>query len=198
MTIMNEKMRLAVDSDIEVRECEKVYPPREDTFLLIRSMDVAKGERMLDMGCGTGIVGLHCARAGALVTAVDINPHAVECARANAALNRLEIEVLLSDLFLDLEGKFDVIAFNPPYLPDAIAGEIERSWAGGEDGVRVLERFLKDAPRHLHDGGRIYVLLSTMMKDPPLQCALSQFVRDRTLSEKMFFEEIWVERLGLP
>jgi len=129
---------------------------------------------------------------------VDINPFAVGCTRDNASKNGLNIDVILSDLFLDIEGDFDIIAFNPPYLPDTIGGDIERSWAGGEDGVRVLERFLKDAPRHLTHGGRMYVLLSTLMKDAPLQCVLSQFVRDRLLAQKMFFEEIWVESLRLP
>lgn len=193
-----QAMKLGIGSSVEVRECDNVYPPREDSYLLIRSIDVSRGDRVLDMGCGTGIVGLHCAKAGAQVTSVDINPLAVECARENASKNGLDIEVVLSDLFLDLEGDFDVIAFNPPYVPDVIEGDIQRSWAGGEDGVRVLERFLQEAPTHLNRHGRIYVLLSSMMRDAPLQCALSQFVRDRLLSERLFFEEIWTERLSLP
>jgi len=121
----------------------------------------------------------------------------VDCALANARSNGLELKVLHSDLFLDVEGVFDLIVFNPPYVPDEIRGDIERSWAGGEDGVRVLERFLKDAPRHLSKAGRILVLLSTTMEDAALQCALSQFVRDRLSERKLFFESIWVESLRL-
>jgi release factor glutamine methyltransferase len=152
----------------------------------------------LEMGCGTGVIALHCAKAGGIVTAVDVNPKAVDCAHANARLNGLEIEVVHSDLFLDVEGSFDLIVFNPPYLPDEIKGGIERSWAGGEDGVRVLDRFLRDAPNHLAKGGRILVLLSTAMKGVPLQCVLSQFIGDRLAAKRLFFEEIWVERLRLP
>jgi len=190
-------MNLDVDPSITISECEQVYPPREDSYLLVRSMELSPGERMLDMGCGSGIVGLHGAKKGALVTAVDINPKAVDCARANALKNHIEMEVVHSDIFLDVEGQFDVMAFNPPYVPDVIEGDIQRSWAGGEDGVRVLERFLKEAPKHLSDRGRIYVLLSTTMDDAALQCVLSQFVRDRMLSQRLFFEEIWVESLRL-
>jgi len=190
-------MNLKIDASIIVSECDQVYPPREDSYLLLRSMDVHPRERMLDMGCGSGIVGLHCSKAGALVTAVDINPKAVDCTSANALLNKQEMKVIHSDLFLDVEGRFDVMAFNPPYVPDVIEGDIQRSWAGGEDGVRVLERFLKEAPKHLSDRGRIYVLLSTTMDDAALQCVLSQFVRDRMLSQRLFFEEIWVESLRL-
>jgi release factor glutamine methyltransferase len=188
---------MRLDPAIAIEECPRVYPPSEDTFLLLEEIEVRPGERVLEMGCGTGIISLHCAKAGGVVTAADINPRAVDCARANAERNGLEAEFLHSDLFLDVEGRFDLIIFNPPYLPDEIGGDIERSWAGGEGGVRVLERFLRDAPVHLGEGGRVMVLLSTTMKDAPLQCVLSQFTRDRLSSRRLFFEEIWVERLNL-
>ncbi len=151
----------------------------------------------MDMGCGTGFIGLHCAKEGCSATAVDISPRAVNCARRNARENSLELEIFLSDLFLDVEGSFDLMVFNPPYVPDAIQGGVERSWAGGEDGVSVLERFLIQAPSHLNQGGRIYVLLSSVMRPASLQCALSQYVRDRLCSQRIFFEELWVERLVL-
>lgn len=185
------------DPGMIIEECDGVYPPKEDTFLLLDSLSDVQGKRVLEMGCGSGIIALHCAKAGAEVTAVDADPKAVVCARANAERNGLELDVIVSDLFLDVDGEFDVIIFNPPYLPDGIGGGIERSWAGGEDGVRVLERFLKDAPAHLASGGCIYVLLSSMMHDAALQCALSQFMRDRLGSKKLFFEELWVESLSL-
>jgi release factor glutamine methyltransferase len=188
---------MRVDNSMRMKECDSVYPPSEDTFLLLACLEIDSNKKVLEMGCGTGIIALHCAKAGGLVTAVDINPKAVDCARANAKVNGLDVKVLHSDLFQDVEGSFDLIIFNPPYVPDDIRGEIERSWAGGEDGVRVLERFLKDAPGHLVKGGRILVLLSTTMEDAALQCVLSQFVRDRLSSKRLFFEEIWVEELRL-
>jgi release factor glutamine methyltransferase len=189
---------MRIDPGIIWKECATVYPPSDDTYLLLECVAVQKGEKALEMGCGTGIIAMHCARAGAEVTAADINPKAVRCAQANAEANGLELKVVHSDLFLDVEGLFDLIVFNPPYVPDEIRGDIERSWAGGEDGVRVLERFLRGAPGHLSRGGRILVLLSTTMEDAPLQCVLSQFIRDRLATKKLFFEEIWVESLQLP
>ncbi|MEM0449031.1 MAG: methyltransferase [Methanomassiliicoccales archaeon] len=186
------------DERIKILECEGVYPPAEDTFLLLQCVPDVRGKKVLEMGCGTGIIALNCAAAGAEVTAVDINPKAVQCTKSNAELNGLELEVVISDLFLDVEGRFDLIIFNPPYVPDMIRGEIERSWAGGEDGVRVLDRFLRAAPRHLNEGGEMLILFSSCMNESALQCALSQFVRDRIASRHLFFEEIWVERLILP
>jgi len=185
------------DRKIVIEECEDVYPPREDTFLLLEAASIAPGEKVLEMGCGTGIISLHCAEMGADVTAADVNPHAVSCARCNARRNHIELEVVHSDLFLDVQGTFDVMIFNPPYLPSEEEGLIDASWAGGESGVKVLERFLADAPSHLRKGGRIYVLLSSMMKSVDLNCVLTQYRRERLASRTLFYEELWVEKLSL-
>jgi len=186
------------DPRIQIQERERVYPPREDTFLLLDCVSEVEGKGVLEIGCGTGIIALHCALAGAEVTAVDINPYAVSCAKENAERNGLEVKVVHSDLFLDVEGRFDLIVFNPPYLPGDDKGDIERSWAGGEEGVQVLERFLTEAPEHLAKGGEMLVLLSDTMHQAPLTCILSQYQRERLASRKLFFEELWVERLRLP
>ena len=185
------------DPSLQIEECEHVYPPREDTLLLLEALEVGRGERLLEMGSATGTISVHCAASGAVVTAADINPHAVSCTRRNAERNGLEIEVVHSDLFLDLPGRFDVMIINPPYLPGEERGDMEASWAGGEDGTRVLERFLIDAPGHLNDGGRLYVLMSSMMRAASLNCVLSQYRRERLGVKKLFFEELWVERLTL-
>ncbi len=186
------------DREIVIEECEKVYPPREDTFLLLDTISVGPGERVLEMGCGTGIISLHCAKKGAEVIGADVNPHAVSCAQENALRNGIDAEFVHSDLFLDVEGSFDVMVFNPPYLATEERGELEASWAGGETGTKVLERFLIDAPSHLRKGGRLYVLLSSMMQGAALNSVLSQYRRERVASKKLFYEELWVETLTLP
>lgn len=72
------------DPDIVIEEDPDVYPPSEDSIFLIRSLDIRPGESVLEIGCGSGIVSLHCAKAGATVTAGDINPVAVELTKRNA------------------------------------------------------------------------------------------------------------------
>lgn len=99
---------------------------RNDTRLLA---EIAAGDgtpgRGLDLGAGTGYVGLYLAQRGWQVDAVDISPRAVELAQANAERNGLAADqrpggmrVYLSNLFEQVEGPFDVIAFNPPMRPD--------------------------------------------------------------------------------
>jgi release factor glutamine methyltransferase len=195
---VNGETAMRLNSELVIEECEDVYPPREDTYLLIECIEPKAGQRILEMGCGSGIISLHCVKLGAIVVAADINPKAVACTLANLQRNRLQAEVRHSDLFLNVEGSFDLILFNPPYLVGAEEGYLERSWAGGKDGVQILERFLQEAPQHLQTDGRIIVLLSTMMKEGPLAKALSAFNRRRLRSKRLFFEELWVEELTVP
>ena len=183
------------DPSIVITECEDVYSPREDSYLLIESLSVRSGERALEMGCGSGIVSAHLSKAGALVTAADLNPRAVECARRNLERNGLEGEVVLSDLFSEIEGRFDLICFNPPYLPGEGTGPTEISYAGGPSGVEVLARFSDQAPKHLVPNGRIVVLLSSLMERRDLDKALENYARLRLRERKLFFEALWTEEL---
>ena len=76
--------------------------------------EVHEGERVLDMGTGSGVNAILAARKGAQVLAVDINPQAVEAARANAERNGVShiVEVRGSDVFSEVHGRFDVIVFD--------------------------------------------------------------------------------------
>ena len=153
---------MQLNRNLEITLSPGVYEPADDSFLLIEIMNVKKGQQMLDMGTGSGIVALHCAVAGCMVTAVDLNPDAVRCAKENALRNRLEITAVESDLFEKIRGRFDIIAFNPPYLPADGDGADDRAWTGGKTGHELFAKFLAGAKSHLADGGVVYGIATSI------------------------------------
>ncbi len=118
------------------------------------------GKRVLDVGTGTGVLGLLLARAGAQVTATDLSPDAVACARENA--ERLSVsdrmEVVEADLFA--EGRFDLVICNPPWLPHEAVTALDR--AVYDPGGRFLARFLDGLAAHLAPGGEGWLILSDL------------------------------------
>jgi release factor glutamine methyltransferase len=118
------------------------------------------GMRVLDMGTGSGIVGLRAATAGATVVAVDINPAAARCARINALLNGVEdrMTVREGDLFEPVAGeRFDLVAFNPPFYRGAPRDAWETAWRSPD----AAERFAAGLARRLTADGCARVILST-------------------------------------
>ena len=148
-----------------------VYQPAEDSFLLATyASGLAEGKRILEIGCGSGIVSLSAAAASQKneVLSVDINAEAVKCARQNAELNGIgNVEFAVSDLFSGVGGTFDCILFNPPYLPTtreerlALEGE-NAAYDGGGSGLAVFMRFAASAPPFLAPGGKAAVVATSL------------------------------------
>jgi release factor glutamine methyltransferase len=114
----------------------------------------------LEVGSGSGVVSLCAARAGAAVTAVDINPDAVRCTLDNAGRNRLRVDARAGDLFAPVAGmQFAVIAWNPPFLPAEPRTPAEAAFYGGPD-YDVIRRFAGDVRRFVLPGGSVYTILS--------------------------------------
>lgn len=143
-------------------QIDEVYPPREDTYLLLRAAlkEAGADDVTLEIGCGSGLITQEVAPRVKSILATDINPHAVRMVKAKG------FEVVRADLFSGLRGKFDLILFNPPYLPTT---DLERTeqWInfaldGGEDGRRTIRRFLKELSGHLRPGGRALLLISSL------------------------------------
>jgi len=185
------------DPGKHIEEREDVYSPGEDSILLIESLDIDEGERVLEIGCGTGVVAIHCAKNGAVVTAVDINPAAVELTRRNAAANGAYMDIRLSDLYEDIDSHYDTIVFNLPYLPVEDKGVLEKAWSGGADGMGPLPKLLNEVKDHLLPRGRFVVVVSSLMDQKRLEEVLRGYEVTVLGEKKLNFELLRVLEIRL-
>lgn len=109
--------------------------------------------RAVDIGCGSGAGGLAVAgrRVIESLTLADINPRALELASVNAVAQRRKVEAVESDLFGALDGRFDLILANPPYLADP--GKRAYRDGGGRLGLDLGLRIVREGIERLNTGG---------------------------------------------
>ena len=175
----------------------EVYAPAEDTWLLLRAAikECRDGERVLEIGCGSGAVsGALSQRARVLAT--DINPHAVREARDRG------VEVIRTDLFSGICGRFDLILFNPPYLPthpgERMDDWLEYALDGGPDGRAIISRFLSEVGRVLAPAGRVLLLVSSLTGLPEVCMLIAQagFAPEVFMEEQVEGEMLTVIRFS--
>jgi release factor glutamine methyltransferase len=174
----------------------QVYQPEADTFLLLRAAqtEVRAGDRVLEIGTGSGMIAAGLDSAHCIV-ATDINPHAAASAREKG------VSVVRTDLFNGIRGTFDLILFNPPYLPtqpgDRIDDWLEYALDGGEDGRAVIERFSYGVGQRLAPQGRILLLISSLTGISAVTDIFSRqgFVAGVVLEEDVEDEMLYVLRL---
>ena len=139
-------------------------PETEELAEWILSWDPGATSRVLDMGCGSGVIGLTLAaeRPAWDVTLADVSPDALALARENAALLATgNVGFVQSDLFSAVVGEFDGIVANLPYVPESERATMERevlhdpalALFSGPDGLDLIRRFIPLAISHLQPGG---------------------------------------------
>ena len=178
-----------------------VYPPSGDTYLLMDSIDVTPDDDFLEVGCGAGLVTLKGAESARSVVSVDISLDAVRNTRENLRRRGLDMkcEVFQTDLLTPFNSSsmFSIVVFNPPYLPeDDMSTGLDYALIGGETGAEVTQRFIPQAVNHLIEGGRLYVVVSTLADRDAIQRTMEEYGLDVEMvsEQQMFFEKIQVLR----
>ena len=165
---------------------EGVHHPPPSTLELAARLDVRQGDRVLDLGCGAGLLAIAAARLGAgHVVATDIDPRALEATRQNALANGVadKIEICAGAWYEALKGhsagdagRFDVIVTTPPQTPGHHAFG---SRYGGPDGTRHLFKILQGAAVFLKpESGRLWLMAISLANPSELLCQLREHFHD--------------------
>ena len=132
-----------------------VFDTSTDTQLMADSVKIRKHETFIEIGVGTGVVSLLVARNAKSGVGTDINPEAVN----NAELNRKRLEIknvkfILSDVFDNVEGAFNVIICNPPYNAYKPKDEVEMMF--WDENNKMKKKFFRQVTDHLKPNGSVY------------------------------------------
>lgn len=169
-----------------------MYLPREDSFFLSETLNQffkhrdVKSKKFLDIGSGTGIQAetLEKFTGRMNIVCADIDKESLLLLKSKG-FNAVE-----SDLFSNIQGEFDFIIFNPPYLP-AHPLDKQKDTTGGKLGDETILRFLKEAEKHLSKNGKIFLLISSLTPEKRIYSYLKSKYKFRVIATKnLFFEKL--------
>lgn len=148
---------------------EHVLIPRQDTECLVeRVLPYVDGKRVLDVCTGSGCIAIAIAKLGKpfIVHGVDISEEALAVARQNATELNASVELFAGDLMTKMDGQYDVIVSNPPYIPPSVIEglmpevrlhEPMLALDGGQDGLEFYRRIAGQAVTRLAPNGRLFL-----------------------------------------
>ncbi len=148
---------------------ESTLIPRQDTECLVEEamMHLHDGMRILDMCSGSGCILLSLLKYSndCIGVGAELHPEAVALARENAENLGIEATFIESDLFGQVEGKYDLIVSNPPYIESEVIETLDRevrehepmsALDGGADGLDFYRKITEGARKYLSRGGKIF------------------------------------------
>jgi len=158
---------------IEERGSEAILADAATAFML-PLIRVRRGDRAAEPGCGTGVLGICMALAGAArVTGTDTDPAALSAARQNAAINRApNVEFIEGSLLDPVAGPLDLIAANLPHRP--APRSFNPRYYGGPDGTDLVRALIAQAADKLAPGGRLVFYLNSIANPRRVLAALAE------------------------
>ena len=161
----------AVFFGMQLKVDERVLIPRPETeelVELILAENPKENLKVLDIGTGSGAIGLALAknRPNWTITAADISQDALDIAEENAKVNSLDLIFIKSDCFSEISSKYDIIVSNPPYISrcdesevglNVLHSEPHLALFADEDGLAIYRKIAEGAKDYLTDGGKIYL-----------------------------------------
>ncbi|MCX8182945.1 MAG: methyltransferase [Crenarchaeota archaeon] len=172
-----------------------MYPPSEDSYMVLDAVEKVEAKRILEIGCGSGIVSLALACRNIEVVAVDISMEACRNTLTNFKRNRLQgvVHVVNGDLaaaFRDGVG-FDIVVSNPPYLPVEQSSSEHLSWAAGKD-ASFSRRLLENVLPLMSDTCMLFLVQSSLSDLDGLKRTLEEkgFMVEEASCRSFFFEKI--------
>jgi len=178
-----------------------IYQPAEDSYFL---SDILKRQiplllqsnpdlTFLEIGAGSGIHLETAYNSGIKkenIFSCDINPAVIN------HCNILGFHCIHSDLFENIKESFNLIAFNPPYLPEHQFDNLPDT-SGGKKGDETVLRFLQQAKHHLKENGRIFLLLSSQTPMKNINNEFKNYYINLLGNERLFHEELFIYELTL-
>lgn len=180
-----------------------MYTPREDSFLIKKHIKefCKPNSSVLDMGTGSGIFAQEASKYSEDVTACDIDIQAIKelinkqkqnPKKKDLHLPLNSIKFVHSNLFQKIKDKFDLIIFNPPYIPTKKSTFKYTDLDGGKNGTEIIEKFLKKAKQFLKKNGKILLLTSSLNKNVTKLFDKYNYTYLALDEEKFFFEKLFV------
>lgn len=169
---------------------ENVLIPQPDTEIIVEEAlnIISDGDRVLDLCTGSGVIGVTIAnKKNANVVASDISKKALEVAKINADnLGDSKVTLVESDLFENIEGKFNVIVSNPPYIKKDVIRTLSKevqnepiiALDGGIDGLDFYKKIVEEALNYLEDGGYLLLEIGYDQKEEVLNLVINKNYKD--------------------
>ena len=176
-----------------------MYPPEEDSYLMSRILKQKLPEilkknpslKLLEIGAGSGIHLETAYNTGVKkqnISSCDIDIKSVD------HCNLLGFNCIHSDLFENINGKFNLIIFNPPYLPEH-KHDKKQDTTGGKKGSEIIKRFLEQAKNHLAKDGEIFLITSSLAEGIDFEKYNYKF--KEIGCERLFFERLCIWEINL-